>query len=643
MPSKGPPKKARSTRKRRPKLLLPMQTKARAKATTKQLSRNAMAQSKTKQSLLAPVSEEQARRYKKREAEIEQMVRDQKEYGLMGRPLVTLQQQELYSGLSGLSYGRPRSEPDKGSNCSTKPHPGHLRTPPVSRLQQSKICFGVSVPQKGPEKCSESSMETGTRHCFVIHLCPSKNDKKARCEGKPFQDFLNMHPLWIQNFRANKSQQTRNKQTEYKARVHLCTQLMQEFYDRHDCTSLLIVGQQGQRHTFQKSCGTFKQQMNSIIQSAPRLRDQLYERVRLHSREYNKVAAKKPSTFSLGIGMWTSQHTFIKGPSSKLTHIERKSLRQFTKPGGQFGYFRLTEDAQRFGHMAMKESPQVSNRVLDPDKRRWAREGLQSKRTLFDIVSKIENQVAKKGLISLRSRWEDVFTRQCELSPATPCAKCRGCRQRFAQALFVVVAAAGVSDENILPRLGAVFRSEYYQHYSIEEWAVTDIGEFVFIYRPCSKQVQNALYSKMLFDYLANRPLPTTLNELTCLRGIQKKSACLLLQAALRLSPGVAVDRHLMTAGKALGWIPEECKDPTEASLFLEEFLPPSKYTSVNNVAAGLYQEATKSNRQREIVLETAQEMGEKYDSTILTMLAKIESNITKSPSPSRKRKYKTS
>ena len=485
---------------------------------------------------------------------------------------------------------------------------------PTKKTIQQELSFGKVQRSNHPNQTSGKN--------FIIHLCPSKNDMKARREGIAFEEFLNHQPLWIQNFRARKSHQCRNTKAEYKARAQACLTLLEAFYEQPDCSILTIVEGDGCCHTFQKSIGQpFEQQLLQTLQVKPCFKDKLYERVRLHSREYNRRIAKKPSTFVLGGGMWRSEHTFTQAKTGALTQTERKSYREFTKPSAVFSSIRFEEDTRRFGHRSLKkvvskDGPESADVQLAPADK-------EEKQQLFRIVAEVEARLTEKGLVSLRSSWEDVFTTTCTSNPKVPCAKCRGCRQRFAQAVFVVIAAAGVSDENILPILGAVFRSEYYREYSIEEWSLTPIKELIQIYRPCSKQVQNAFYTHLVFQYLAPRSLPTDLRELTCLRGIEKKSACLLLQAALGVEVGIPVDRHLMTAGKALGWIPEDCNDPTKASLLLEAIVAPDQYAAMNNVVSGLCQMAAKSNQNMEFILQTAQEMGKVHHETIKKVFRK--------------------
>ena len=493
---------------------------------------------------------------------------------------------------------------------------------PVKDMKQTRIPF-TNGSKKQSLKCSQKQ---ALHDSLVVHLFPTPNEAVARREAKAFHDYLHRQPLWIQLFRANKSESCRNLETDRQARVEACVGILKQFYEDPSCNCLTIVGHG--RYTLSKAKGkSFEDQLASILLVYPSLKDDLYKRIRLHSREFNKQCAKKPSTFALGVGHWKTEHTFLKGRTTAfMTKREQESNHQFTQPGGQFCFLRMQEDARMFGHRALKEDPSSCQKgSLTVEKTNLAEEGLSAKRNAFKMVSEVESQVAMKGLVSLRSRWEDVFTANCELSPTNPCTKCRGCRQRFAQGVFVVIAAAGVSDENILAVLGSVFRSEYYRNYSIEEWAVTPLEEFVVIYRPCSKQVQNAWFTKLVLEYLSTRSLPTQLHELTCLRGLQKKSACLLLQAALGRVAGIPVDRHLLSAGKALGWIPEDCHDTFEASLFLEPIVPEGQYADMNNVVSGLCQAAAKSQENKNFILETADNMGEPYYSTLNKMFQKPE------------------
>ena len=518
---------------------------------------------KTKQSLLRPVTDEEAARYKRRRLEMIELEKLQAKYGLLGGPTKKTTQQEL-------SFGKVQPKKQKKEQGG----------------------FGGSV---------------------IIPLHPRKGCLQERSQGRPFLEFIHQQPLWIQNFQVNRSQGRKTA----KKKIHLmavCMKLLEQFFGASNCTSVSLVGRgQDQACFFKTSQVSFSDQVSRCKETFPDFQEELYERIRLHSRCYNKTAQSAPSFFMLGKGRWHSGHTFIRGVSASLTATEEASFRNFTSEGGQLSLGRLKADKLAFGSMSLKmmyKPPQITDKNTVPKRR--SPKKLKQYRLLVEVVAECEVE----GLSPLRSSWEQVFPASCSCPVnKTPCAACRGCRQRFAQVVFVVLAAAGVSDENILARLGAVFRSQYYRHFSIEEWAETPLEEIVQIYRVCSKQVQNALYTRLIFQYLAQTSLPRTLEELTCLKGIGKKSACLLLQAALGIQAGIAVDRHLMRAGKALGWIPDSCSDSDTslASSYLERFIPECDYAAVNNVVSGLCQTAAKSAAYKQRVLDIAASKGKQH------------------------------
>ena len=110
------------------------------------------------------------------------------------------------------------------------------------------------------------------------------------------------------------------------------------------------------------------------------------------------------------------------------------------------------------------------------------------------------------NLWSLRQSWEMVFTTRCLVAP--PCGSCRDCSIRIAQAAIVVYAAQGVADENILPHLGAVFRSPRYKHFGIEEWVLLPVSEVATVLNHCSMQAQNALYIHYFLEEVAHNGVP---------------------------------------------------------------------------------------------------------------------------------------
>ena len=470
------------------------------------------------------------------------------------------------------------------------------------KLKQVHFIKQVDSPKQVTWKLpwTDASQET-------IHLFPKKG---SRDSADPFVNFIHAQTLWIHHFQIP-NHKGRHPSQHHSRLVAVSMKLLEHFYDRQQCFSLVITGEDGCdiAHFTKAIQKTFQEQLCSVNKKNPQFGEMVYQRIRLHSKRYIPKLAAIPFCFRIGSGNWKSPyHVFVRGKKVSLTAVENRSWEHFHAYENTFSIERAVDDERAFGHKSLKSCKLDTRVELSVSKKR--REQAMKE---YQLLVAVDDACKMEGLTSLRSKWEEVFTARCLSQPQGPaCQSCRGCRQRFAQCIFVVIAAAGVSDENILPRLGAVFRSPYYKHFSIEEWALTPKEDMVQIYRPCSKQVQNACFTKLIFEYLSNKPLPTTVAEVTRLRGLEKKSACLLLQASLGIQAGIPVDRHLMRAGKALGWIPDSCANSNLrlAAAYLEALFPDSDFAEVNNRVAGLGQTVAKLGKYKQMVLSVASNMG---------------------------------
>jgi hypothetical protein len=213
-------------------------------------------------------------------------------------------------------------------------------------------------------------------------------------------------------------------------------------------------------------------------------------------------------------------------------------------------------------------------------------------------------------LVPLRHGWEDVFTSHCNSAP--PCGDCRLCNIRIAQSAIVVFAAQGVSDENILPHLGAVFRSVRYQYFGVLEWYTVGTHEIATVLRHCSSQGLKSCYIHAFLKYVLDVGCPRTVPECIPIYGMQKKSACLFLHSVFDAPVGIPVDRHLSAAFLNLKWVDQNCTDPTVMSHQVELWLPMQETAEMNNVLAGLRQLYQK-REYRATIVDVARQCGQKH------------------------------
>ena len=217
-----------------------------------------------------------------------------------------------------------------------------------------------------------------------------------------------------------------------------------------------------------------------------------------------------------------------------------------------------------------------------------------NKAQLLEQYKKLEEVYDRLGSVHNlhppRAFWEDVFTAKCPTQPC--CWVCRECRKRFSQLTLVLVAAQGTKDSLCLPHFGAVFRHPRYSTFSVEEWSSMSWAELTMVFSFVSKQAQSACYVQWILGDLAYKSqLPRKVCHISQYLGFGKKTACLLLNAMdPQMRVGIAVDRHLATAFKSLGWSCAEEGNETQISYMVEAWLPPEHWSRCNLVCAGLRQ-----------------------------------------------------
>jgi endonuclease III len=247
----------------------------------------------------------------------------------------------------------------------------------------------------------------------------------------------------------------------------------------------------------------------------------------------------------------------------------------------------------------------------------------------YHMLREIAKTAAHQNLCALRVCWEDVFTTRCKCA-GKPCGACRDCDIRIAQAAIVVYAAQGVADENILPSLGAIFRSPCYRHFGAAEWSRVKPAELTTLLRHCSMQAQNALYIRDFLAEVAQNGVPRTLEDVLCFYGILKKSACLFLGVVFQEQYGIPVDRHLQAAFVNCGWVHPACKKGTDETLLsqmVELWLPMEDTGMINNVVAGLRQLYQKLEYRAKI-MEVARQCGPAHQIMMRRIIADIDVDV---------------
>lgn len=103
-----------------------------------------------------------------------------------------------------------------------------------------------------------------------------------------------------------------------------------------------------------------------------------------------------------------------------------------------------------------------------------------------------------------------------------------------------------------------------------EDYAEADLKELQAIIKPTGFYRNKAKFikesaKKLVEDF--NSEVPRSLDKLTTLHGVARKTANIVLSNAFGINEGVAVDTHVMRLAKRLGFTDEEDRDKIEKDL----------------------------------------------------------------------------
>lgn len=120
---------------------------------------------------------------------------------------------------------------------------------------------------------------------------------------------------------------------------------------------------------------------------------------------------------------------------------------------------------------------------------------------------------------------------------------------------------------------------------TIEDYANIDINELEKIIHPCGFYKNKAKNIKLCATQVLNNfngELPHTMDELTTLSGIGRKSANVILLEAFGIANGIAVDTHAKRISNLIGLSNE--KDPQKIEQDLLKIIPKTYLKDVNHL-----------------------------------------------------------
>lgn len=145
----------------------------------------------------------------------------------------------------------------------------------------------------------------------------------------------------------------------------------------------------------------------------------------------------------------------------------------------------------------------------------------------------------------------------------------KGTALNFGNALELLVAtilSAQCTDE----RVNEVTEILFKKYKTVEDYAEADLGTLQEIIKPTGFYRNKAKFIKESAKHLVkdfNSEIPGSIEEMTKLHGVARKTANIVLSNAFDIHEGVAVDTHVMRLSKRLGFTKEKNRDKIERDL----------------------------------------------------------------------------
>ena len=156
-----------------------------------------------------------------------------------------------------------------------------------------------------------------------------------------------------------------------------------------------------------------------------------------------------------------------------------------------------------------------------------------------------------------------------------PLADCTLNWQKDYELLFSVRLAAQCTDERVNKITPALFE----RFPTLEAFAGADVAEVEEYVHSCgfyrAKARDIVECAKVLLEKYGGR-LPDTMEELTALPGVGRKTANLILGDVFKVPGSTVVDTHCIRLSNRIGFV-ENDKDPVRIEMKLRELLPPEK------------------------------------------------------------------
>ncbi len=160
----------------------------------------------------------------------------------------------------------------------------------------------------------------------------------------------------------------------------------------------------------------------------------------------------------------------------------------------------------------------------------------------------------------------------------------KGTALNFTDAVELLVAtilSAQCTDE----RVNKVTKVLFERYKTAKDYAEADLEELKEIIKPTGFYRNKAKFikaasKKLLEDF--NSEMPRSIEEMTKLPGVARKTANIVLSNAFGINEGVAVDTHVMRISKRLGFTEEKNRDKIERGLM--NLFPKKQWFELTNL-----------------------------------------------------------
>lgn len=188
--------------------------------------------------------------------------------------------------------------------------------------------------------------------------------------------------------------------------------------------------------------------------------------------------------------------------------------------------------------------------------------------------------MAARKKIPLAAKIKSVEAVAAALDREFPDAKCALHHEGPEQLLFATILSAQCTDERVNKVTPALF-AKYPSSRELAAAKLKDVEKLigsVNFYRNKSKSLIGT--AKMIQGDFKGE-LPRTIEELTLLPGVGRKTANVVLGEAFNLPYGIVVDTHVRRLTNLLGWVSLE--DPEKIERELMEFVPKAFWTKISH------------------------------------------------------------